>query len=80
MRGKNTKFLNTNNHKLIKLFKKNRFKKKLLFPIPGELIVVITGTLISYFVQFKNRWNVAIIGEIPSGFFFIYNGFFFSIL
>uniref|UniRef100_F6VIT0 SLC26A5/6-like anion exchanger n=1 Tax=Ciona intestinalis TaxID=7719 RepID=F6VIT0_CIOIN len=46
-----------------------RFKKKLPLgiPVPGEIIVVILGTGISYAVNLEDRYNVKIIGEIPSG-------------
>jgi hypothetical protein len=37
-------------------------------PVPAELIVVIVGTLLSYFVEFNKKWHVAIIGDIPSGY------------
>ena len=46
---------------------KKRFKKKLIAPVPAELICVIAGTLISYYAKFNKKWNVAIVGPIPSG-------------
>ncbi|XP_046331285.2 prestin-like isoform X2 [Haliotis rufescens] len=44
-----------------------RFKKRLRIPVPIELIVVIIGTVVSHFGQFKNNFNVKVIGEIPAG-------------
>jgi MFS superfamily sulfate permease-like transporter len=37
-------------------------------PIPVELMVVIIGTVVSYFVKFHEKWKVKIIGDLPSGF------------
>uniref|UniRef100_H2YJM2 STAS domain-containing protein n=1 Tax=Ciona savignyi TaxID=51511 RepID=H2YJM2_CIOSA len=46
-----------------------RFKKKLPLgiPIPGEIIVVIVGTGVSYGADLAGNFGVQIIGEIPSG-------------
>ena len=41
------------------------------FPVPIQFIVVIIGTLISYFMDFKNIFNVKVIGDVPTGFPFI---------
>lgn len=45
-----------------------KFKKHLKIPIPAELILIVIGTLSSYFVNLKDRYNVRIIGHVPSGF------------
>uniref|UniRef100_A0A3B5ML34 Solute carrier family 26 member 5 n=1 Tax=Xiphophorus couchianus TaxID=32473 RepID=A0A3B5ML34_9TELE len=42
------------------------FKKKLPVPIPGEIIVVILSTGVSYGIPLKSH-NVSIVGQIPSG-------------
>uniref|UniRef100_H2YHU1 SLC26A/SulP transporter domain-containing protein n=1 Tax=Ciona savignyi TaxID=51511 RepID=H2YHU1_CIOSA len=46
-----------------------RWKKKLPLgiPVPGEIIVVILGTGISYAADLERNYNVKIIGNIPSG-------------
>ncbi|XP_078483342.1 prestin [Ciona intestinalis] len=46
-----------------------RYKKKLPLgiPIPGEIIVVIVGTGVSYGADLAGNFNVDIIGDIPSG-------------
>ncbi len=73
----------------VKLFINERFKEKLIAPVPIDLIVVILtfvrffrtwnqfdehcfnkvifGTLFSYLFQFKEKWHVVVIGEIPIG-------------
>ncbi|KAJ8268944.1 hypothetical protein COCON_G00115510 [Conger conger] len=45
----------------------DRFKKKLPVPIPGEIIVVIVSTGISYGVQLYENYGVEVVGEIPRG-------------
>ncbi|XP_047245584.1 prestin isoform X1 [Girardinichthys multiradiatus] len=44
-----------------------RFKKKLPVPIPGEIIVVIVSTGVSYGLLLSEKYNVDIVGEIPRG-------------
>ena len=44
-----------------------RFAKKMFMPVPAELIVVVIGTLCSYLVNFEEKYDVIIIGEIPRG-------------
>ncbi|ESN91990.1 hypothetical protein HELRODRAFT_194468 [Helobdella robusta] len=51
----------------IKYFSTREVAKKLKFPIPGELITVLAGTLVSYVVGFEGRFDVKIIGIIPEG-------------
>ncbi|XP_049749018.1 chloride anion exchanger [Elephas maximus indicus] len=45
-----------------------RYKAKLPVPIPIELIMTVIATGVSYGFDFKNRFKVAVIGEMPSGF------------
>ncbi len=52
----------------VKHFVNEKFKEKMPVPIPVDLIVIITGTVVSYFVKFKDRWHVAIVGDIPLGY------------
>eukprot|EP00051_Salpingoeca_urceolata_P002755 m.52598 g.52598 ORF g.52598 m.52598 type:complete len:872 (-) comp12311_c0_seq1:133-2748(-) len=42
-------------------------ERALRFPIPGELIVVVLGTLTSYLADFESTYDVKIVGDIPSG-------------
>ncbi|XP_051543829.1 prestin-like [Myxocyprinus asiaticus] len=44
-----------------------RFKKKLPIPIPGEIIVVIVSTGISYGMTMSENYGVKVVGEIPTG-------------
>ncbi|NP_958881.1 prestin isoform X1 [Danio rerio] len=44
-----------------------RFKKKLLIPIPGEIIVVIVSTGISYGMLMSENYGVDVVGKIPTG-------------
>ncbi|MCI4388714.1 hypothetical protein PGIGA_G00089230 [Pangasianodon gigas] len=44
-----------------------RFKKKLPIPIPGEIIVVIVSTGISYGMALSENYQVDVVGEIPTG-------------
>ncbi|XP_007180960.2 chloride anion exchanger [Balaenoptera acutorostrata] len=45
-----------------------RYKAKLPVPIPIELIMTVIATGVSYGFDFKNRFNVAVVGEMKSGF------------
>uniref|UniRef100_A0A674PG40 Solute carrier family 26 member 5 n=1 Tax=Takifugu rubripes TaxID=31033 RepID=A0A674PG40_TAKRU len=44
-----------------------RFKKKLPIPIPGEMVIVIVSTGISYGLSLSSDYNVDVIGNIPTG-------------
>ncbi|XP_076731859.1 prestin isoform X2 [Maylandia zebra] len=44
-----------------------RFKKKLPIPIPGEIIVVIVSTGISYGLSLSKEYKVHVVGNIPTG-------------
>lgn len=44
-----------------------RFKKKLPIPIPGEIIVVIVSTGVSYGLSLSSDYSVDVVGEIPTG-------------
>uniref|UniRef100_A0A669BK88 Solute carrier family 26 member 5 n=1 Tax=Oreochromis niloticus TaxID=8128 RepID=A0A669BK88_ORENI len=44
-----------------------RFKKKLPIPIPGEIIVVIVSTSISYGLSLSKEYKVHVVGNIPTG-------------
>lgn len=44
-----------------------RYKSKLLVPVPIELIVVILATVISYFTDIHGAFEVDIVGSIPTG-------------
>jgi MFS superfamily sulfate permease-like transporter len=50
-----------------KRFINERYKAKLPFPLPFELIMIIGGIVISYLVDFNGRWNVKIVGSLPQG-------------
>lgn len=44
-----------------------RFKNKLPIPIPGEIIVVIVSTGVSYGMTLAANYKVDVVGEIPTG-------------
>lgn len=44
-----------------------RFKKKLPIPIPGEMVIVIVSTGISYGMSLSCDYNVDVVGNIPTG-------------
>ncbi|XP_070785032.1 prestin [Enoplosus armatus] len=44
-----------------------RFKKKLPIPIPGEIIVVIVSTGVSYGLSLSDEYKVDVVGKIPTG-------------
>ncbi|XP_071393114.1 prestin-like [Centroberyx affinis] len=44
-----------------------RFKKKLPVPIPGEIIVVIVSTGVSYGLRLSDNYRVDVVGKIPTG-------------
>jgi hypothetical protein len=52
----------------------DRFKKQLRnIPIPIELIVIITGTSVTYLAKLNERFHVPIIGKIPEGYHTIFS-------
>ncbi|CAG9861405.1 unnamed protein product [Phyllotreta striolata] len=42
--------------------------KKTMIPFPIELVAVVVGTSASYAMDFKNTYNITIVGYIPTGF------------
>lgn len=46
---------------------KPRLQKKTSIPIPIELIVVILGTVASYFGNLNENYDLLIVGDIPTG-------------
>jgi len=44
-----------------------RIANKLPVPVPIELLTVIAGTLVSVFCTLNVNYNVAIVGEVPTG-------------
>ncbi|CAG5136585.1 unnamed protein product, partial [Candidula unifasciata] len=44
-----------------------KIKPKLKMPVPVDLIVVVLGTVISYFVRLEEEYKVRIVGQIPVG-------------
>ncbi|XP_059182119.1 prestin [Centropristis striata] len=44
-----------------------RFKKKLPIPIPGEIIVVIVSTSVSFGLSLSDDYKVDVVGKIPTG-------------
>ena len=52
---------------IVKMHVNERFKKKMPAPIPVELIVVIVGTVASYFIKLNEVYKVKTIGFLPLG-------------
>ncbi|NWV86928.1 S26A3 protein, partial [Dasyornis broadbenti] len=46
----------------------DRYKEKLPTPIPIELVVTVLAALISHFVNFEEKFNVAVVGKLEEGF------------
>ncbi|RMC10334.1 hypothetical protein DUI87_13136 [Hirundo rustica rustica] len=46
----------------------DRYKEKLPTPIPIELLVTVLAALISHFVNFEEKFGVAIVGKLEEGF------------
>ncbi|XP_066971274.1 prestin-like isoform X2 [Macrobrachium rosenbergii] len=46
---------------------KPRVQKYTKLPIPMELIVVVLGTVASYYGDFHGRYDVRVVGEVPTG-------------
>ena len=44
-----------------------RYKEKLLFPLPWELVLVIVSTIASQFGKLDVIYAVDVVGEIPQG-------------
>lgn len=44
-----------------------KYKDKIKFPIPAELIVVILGTGLSYGLKFKETYSIPILENVPKG-------------
>lgn len=52
---------------IVNEFIKPWMSKKCRFPIPVELIAVVGGTALSYFVGLGPNYNVTLVGHIPTG-------------
>ncbi|XP_061941531.1 solute carrier family 26 member 6 isoform X2 [Apis cerana] len=48
-------------------FLKPWISKKCSIPIPIELIAVVSGTLISKYFCFSTKYNIQVVGDIPTG-------------
>ncbi|XP_060127402.1 solute carrier family 26 member 6 isoform X2 [Zootoca vivipara] len=51
---------------LVKLLN-DKIGKRLLIPIPIELLTIIISTVISYFANLNEKFEISIVGVIPSG-------------
>ncbi|XP_076332259.1 sulfate transporter-like isoform X2 [Tachypleus tridentatus] len=52
---------------IVKDFINAKFRKKIKIPIPIDLIVVVAGTVVSYFLNLNANYGVPIVGAIPTG-------------
>ncbi|XP_022238050.1 solute carrier family 26 member 10-like [Limulus polyphemus] len=52
---------------IVKDFINAKFREKLKIPIPIDLIVVVLGTVVSYFLSLNPNYGVPIVGSIPTG-------------
>ncbi|NWX01136.1 S26A3 protein, partial [Caloenas nicobarica] len=46
----------------------DRYKAKLPTPIPIELLVTVLAALLSHFLNFEEKYNVAVVGDLEEGF------------
>ncbi|KAM4782561.1 chloride anion exchanger [Cyanocitta cristata] len=46
----------------------DRYKEKLPTPIPIELLMTVLAALVSHFVNFEEKFNVAVVGKLEEGF------------
>ncbi|NWT77537.1 S26A3 protein, partial [Lanius ludovicianus] len=46
----------------------DRYKEKLPTPIPIELLVTVLAALVSHFINFEEKFNVAVVGKLEEGF------------
>lgn len=53
---------------IVKILINEKYKDRMKIPIPIDFIVVIIGTIVSYFGKFEEKFDVKVVGEIPSGF------------
>lgn len=44
-----------------------RLCSKLPIPLPVELLAVITGTVISMLTDLEAKYNISVVGDIPTG-------------
>ena len=51
----------------VKDFVNEKFKSKLFMPIPIDLILVILGTVVSYFGELNSKFDIPVVGNIPPG-------------
>lgn len=51
----------------VKMGVNERYKDRLKIPVPIELIVVIVATVVSHFAELHQRFDVAIVGDVPTG-------------
>jgi solute carrier family 26, other len=51
-----------------KEFINKRLKKRFKFDFPSELILIISMTLLSYYLDFKTKIGITILEKVPSGF------------
>jgi solute carrier family 26, other len=52
---------------LLNEFVKPWMAKKCRFPLPSEMMAVVGGTAISYFLKLGPSYNVKLVGTIPTG-------------
>lgn len=52
----------------VKIGINEKFKDKMRYPVPIELIVIVVSTIISHFAELHQRFGIAIVGSVPTGF------------
>ncbi|KAJ8046199.1 Pendrin [Holothuria leucospilota] len=45
-----------------------RWKEQLIVPIPMDIVVVVIMTLLSFFINLNDKYNVQIVDDVPLGF------------
>ncbi|XP_061183363.1 prestin-like [Saccostrea echinata] len=51
----------------VKDFINEKFKSKMFMPIPIDLILVILGSVVSYFGELDSQYRIPVVGNIPPG-------------
>ncbi|XP_062593468.1 prestin-like [Saccostrea cucullata] len=51
----------------VKDFINEKFKTKMFMPVPIDLILVILGSVVSYFGELHSQFSIPVVGNIPPG-------------
>lgn len=46
---------------------KDKYEHRLKFPVPFEIALILIGIIVSYFGKLERRYNVTVLGDVPTG-------------